>query len=89
MSQVVRGFYSGYGDLTRLQVALMAEGNAALHAYSRLDRIIRCYVVASSAAAGGGASGSGARDGAEQEERPMMVDEHGRLVAVPQDDDEL
>ena len=42
--QVLKTFYSGYGDLTRLQDELVHRGNVALKDYPLIDRIKRCYV---------------------------------------------
>lgn len=42
--KVVANFFSGYGDITALQGALISRGNAAAEKYPRLDRISRCFI---------------------------------------------
>ena len=60
--KVVANFFSGYGDITALQGALISRGNAAAEKYPRLDRISRCFVETNSrppdAAAGSGVARS-------------------------------
>eukprot|EP00501_MAST-03F_sp_TOSAG23-6_P000293 GSMAST32.ASY1.ANO1.300.1 assembled CDS len=43
--KVISNFYSGYGDLTRLQSSLATEGNVALKDFSRLDKILSCDII--------------------------------------------
>lgn len=39
-----KGLYTGYGDLTSLQLDLVKNGNAAAKKYPRLSRVKTCYV---------------------------------------------
>lgn len=48
--QVIQKFYSGYGDITHIQNALVKTGNAAAAKYPKLDRINRCYVLSTASA---------------------------------------
>jgi peptidyl-prolyl cis-trans isomerase A (cyclophilin A) len=69
--QFVRKCSSEYGDLTRLQAALVQQGNAALAAYPNLTRIQRCFLVpphtdadaAADSAAGNEGEGEGEGEG--------------------------
>ena len=51
--RVIESFFSGYGDLTSLQGAMVRAGNAAAARYPLLDRIERCRYHRAASVAGG------------------------------------